>query len=33
MEEDIQLPEEVVVGLISALEDFKHGRYTVISNY
>lgn len=33
MEEEIKLPEEAVVGLISALEDIKYGRYTIISNY
>lgn len=33
MDEKNELPEEAVVGLISALEDVKHGRYTIISNY
>lgn len=27
-----ELPEEAVVGLISALEDVKAGRYTILTN-
>jgi len=27
-----ELPEEAIIGLISALEDVKEGRYTVLTN-
>ena len=32
-EKSMELPEEAVKGLISALEDFRAGRYTTLTNY